>query len=87
MCLVPFLLLGFVGFASSKPPARRWDDFAEKHSWVRIPTGWEFYAPAPRNDTFDMHIGLKQPRMAEFIENLMEISDPTHGRLGYEILT
>ncbi|KAF9448952.1 subtilisin-like protein [Macrolepiota fuliginosa MF-IS2] len=77
-----FLLAQLV---SATPLARRWNDFAEKHAWVEIPDGWEVHSEAPSDYTFDLRIGLKQSKMDELIENLMEISDPAHARYGQHL--
>ncbi|KAF4610501.1 hypothetical protein D9613_006689 [Agrocybe pediades] len=74
------LLLGVAQLCASKVLSRRWEDVAEKHSWVEIPKGWQHKAPAPADHLFDMRIGMKQHGIEELIENLMEISDPTHHR-------
>lgn len=74
------LVLGLSNLSLSKPLAKRWDDLAEKHSWVEIPRGWEYLSPAPADYTFDLRIGLKQDKMDELISTLMETSDPTHQR-------
>ncbi|KAF9564221.1 subtilisin-like protein [Agrocybe pediades] len=74
------LLLGVAQLCASKVLSRRWENVAEKHSWVEIPKGWQHKAPAPAGHLFDMRIGMKQHGIEELIENLMEISDPTHHR-------
>jgi tripeptidyl-peptidase-1 len=76
----PTFVLLLAHLATATPLARRWDDFAEKHSWVEIPKGWELHSEAPKDYTFDLRIGLKQSGMEELIEHLMEISDPAHAR-------
>jgi len=76
-----FLLLGLTPLSSAKL-LRRWDDFAEKHSWPEVPQGWEYRAAAPQDHTFELRIGLKQHRIEELIENLLEISDPSHERFA-----
>ena len=65
---------------TATPLVRRWNDFTEKHSWIQIPKGWELFSEAPSDYTFDLRIGLKQNGMEKLIENLMEISDPSHVR-------
>lgn len=79
-----FILL-LTHLATSTPLSRRWTDFAEKHSWVEIPQGWELHSEAPSDYSFDLRIGLKQSKMDELIANLMEISDPTHTRYGQHL--
>ena len=74
------LLLGVAQLCASKVLSRRWDNVAEKHSWVEIPKGWQHKEHASPNHIFDMRIGLKQHGIEELIENLMEISEPTHPR-------
>jgi tripeptidyl-peptidase-1 len=74
-----FVLL-LAHLVTATPLSRRWNDFAEKHSWVEVPKGWELYSEAPSSYTFDLRIGLKQSRIDELIENLMEISDPNHAQ-------
>ena len=59
---------------------QRWDNFALKHAWQEIPDGWEHIAHAPSNHVLDLRIGLKQDRIDELIDNLMEISDHTNPR-------
>ena len=81
-----FLLLGLTPLSSAKL-LRRWDDFAEKHSWAEVPQGWEYRDSAPQDHTFDLRIGLKQNRIEELIENLLEISDPSHARFASPNLT
>ncbi|KIM88198.1 hypothetical protein PILCRDRAFT_62783 [Piloderma croceum F 1598] len=66
----------------SKPLAKRWDDFAVKHSWTEIPRGWELHGPAPADHSMDMRIGLKQDRLDELISTLYKVSDPAHERYG-----
>lgn len=74
-----FVLL-FAQLITASPLAQRWNDLAEKHSWVEIPNGWELHSEAPSTYTFDLRIGLKESKMEQLIENLMETSDPTHTR-------
>ena len=74
------VVLSFLHLCLSKPLARRWDDLVEKHSWADIPKGWDFDSPAPANYVFDLRIGVKQAGREDLIANLMEISDPGHGR-------
>ncbi|KAF9559351.1 subtilisin-like protein [Agrocybe pediades] len=57
----------------------------EKHSWVGIPAGWRHEAAAPASHVFNIKIGLKQQGIEELIENLMEISDPTHVRYAQHL--
>lgn len=73
-------VVGLAQLGVSKPLHRRWDDFAEKHSWVDIPRGWTFSAPAPADHVFELRIGLKQDKVNDLIANLMEVSDPFHER-------
>ncbi|KDR68017.1 hypothetical protein GALMADRAFT_272863 [Galerina marginata CBS 339.88] len=79
------LYLGFVQLCASRALSRRWDDLAEKHSWVEIPQGWQLKAAAPADHLFELRIGLKQHGIEELIENLMEISDPTHLRYAQHL--
>ncbi|KAF8972690.1 peptidase S8/S53 domain-containing protein [Flammula alnicola] len=79
------LVLGLVQLSASKALVKRWDDVAEKHSWVDIPRGWELKAPAPANYMFDLRIGLKQHGIDDLIDNLMEISDPFHSRYSQHL--
>ena len=58
----------------------RWDDFAEKHSWVEIPKGWTFESAAPSDYLLDLRIGLKQDKFDQLLANLAETSDPFHER-------
>lgn len=73
---------------SSKPKAnpqdvvQSWEDLVEKHSWVDIPQGWDFEAPAPQDYIFDLRIGLKPTGMDDLIANLIEISDPANNTSG-----
>ena len=77
------LLHSFPTFVNSKPLksiSRRWDDLVEKHSWVDAPQGWSFETFAPQDYSFDLRIGLKPTGMDQLIDDLMEISDPSHDR-------
>ena len=74
------LVLGLVQLSVSKPLNKRWDDIAEKHSWVEIPRGWEYHSPAHADHLFEMRIGLKQDKLDELISSLYEDSDPNHQR-------
>jgi len=74
------LALGIAQLAVSAKLLKRWDNFAEKHSWVDIPRGWSYKSAAPANYVFNLKIALKQHRFDELIDNLMQISDPTHIR-------
>ncbi len=74
-----FVLL-LAHLVAASPLARRWDDIAEKHSWVEIPNGWELHSEAPSTYTFELRIGLKESKMEQLIETLMETSDPAHTR-------
>ena len=74
------LILGLVQLGTSKDLPKRWDNLALKHAWSQIPHGWEHTAPAPSNHVLELRIGLKQDRIDDLIENLMEISDPTSSR-------
>lgn len=74
--------ISLVQLCVSKPLSRRWDDIAEKHSWVEIPRGWEYHSSAPADYTFEMRVGLKQHRIDDLIANLMETSDPSHPKYG-----
>jgi tripeptidyl-peptidase-1 len=74
------LLFALVHICAAKPLSRRWNDVAEKHSWVDIPRGWEYESPAPADFPFEMRIALKQHRIDELIGSLMETSDPNHER-------
>jgi tripeptidyl-peptidase I len=80
MLLAPLLVLGLVQLGTSKIHLKRWDNLAVKHSWPEIPRGWEYKAPAPADYVFELRIGLKQDRIDDLIDNLMEISDPSHAR-------
>jgi len=73
-------VLLFAQLMAATPLVRRWNDFMEKHSWTQTPKGWELFSEAPSDYTFDLRIGLKQNGMEKLIENLMEISDPSHVR-------
>jgi tripeptidyl-peptidase-1 len=81
----PLVLLGIAHLCASKALSRRWDDVAEKHSWVDVPRGWQLKSSAPSNLLFDLRIGLKQNGMDSLIGNLMEISDPTHHRYAQHL--
>ena len=72
--------LGLVQLGTSKDLLKRWDNLAIKHAWPEVPQGWEHRAPAPSNYVLELRIGLKQDRIDDLIENLMEISDPTSSR-------
>jgi tripeptidyl-peptidase-1 len=80
MLLVSLLVFGLVQLGISKTILKRWDNVAPKHSWSEIPRGWEYKAPASSNYVFELRIGLKQNKINDLIDNLMEISDPTHPR-------
>ncbi|KAH9479704.1 putative tripeptidyl-peptidase SED2 [Psilocybe cubensis] len=85
MLWTSFLLLGAVQLAASKAISRRWDDVAEKHSWVEVPKGWQFKQAADPNVFFNLKLGLKQHGMDDLIANLMEISDPFHSRYAQHL--
>ena len=74
------LVFGLTLPATSKTHLKRWDNLALKHAWPEQPHGWEHIAPAPSNHVLDLRIGLKQNRIDDLINNLMEISDPTNPR-------
>ncbi|KAF4622357.1 hypothetical protein D9613_009510 [Agrocybe pediades] len=76
-----FLVVQFVSASTSN----QWSDMVEKHSWVGIPAGWRHEAAAPASHVFNIKIGLKQQGIEELIENLMEISDPTHVRYAQHL--
>ena len=80
MLCFSLLVLGLVQLGTSITLLKRWDNFALKHAWPEIPNGWELTAPAPSNYVLELRIGLKQDRIDELIDNLMEISDPTNPR-------
>ena len=73
------LILGLAQLGTSKG-LQRWDNIALKHAWPEIPHGWEHIAPAPSTHFLELRIGLKQNRIDDLIDNLMEISDPTNPR-------
>lgn len=73
-------VLGLAQLTASANLLKRWDNLAEKHAWVDIPKGWSYKATAPVDYVFNLKIALKQHRFNELIDNLMEISDPTHIR-------
>ncbi|KAF8903507.1 peptidase S8/S53 domain-containing protein [Gymnopilus junonius] len=79
------ILLVAAQLCASTVLSRRWNDLAEKHSWVETPRGWQVKGPAPSNHIFELRIGLKQDGMDKLIENLMEISDPTHARYAQHL--
>lgn len=79
------VVLSFLHLCLSKPLVRCWDDLVEKHSWADIPKGWDFDSPAPANYVFDLRIGVKQAGIEDLIANLMEISDPGHGRYAQHL--
>jgi tripeptidyl-peptidase-1 len=74
------LVLGLVQLGTSITLLKRWDNFALKHAWPEVPHGWEHTAPAPSNYLLELRIGLRQNRINDLIDNLMEISDPTSPR-------
>jgi tripeptidyl-peptidase-1 len=78
-----FLGLAHVAAITNCKPLKRWEDLAVKHSWIEIPGGWEYKAPAPADHVFELRVGMKQHRMDELIANLMEISDPEHPRFVF----
>ena len=80
------LVFGLVQLGTSKSLLKRWDNLAVKHSWPEIPRGWEYKAPAPSNYVFNLRIGLKQNKINDLIDNLMEISDPTNPRYHCSLL-
>jgi Pro-kumamolisin, activation domain len=80
MLWASLLVLGLVQLGTSKIHLKRWDNLAVKHSWPEIPRGWKYKAPAPADYVFELRIGLKQDRIDDLIDNLMEISDPSHAR-------
>lgn len=74
------VVLALAHLSLAKPLSERWEDLAEKHSWVDIPRGWEYLSAAPADMIFDLRVGLKQNNIEELIANLMETSDPSHER-------
>ncbi len=74
------LVLGLAQLTASAKFLKRWDNLAEKHAWADIPKGWRHKAIAPADYVLDLKIALKQHRFDELIDNLMEISNPTHVR-------
>jgi tripeptidyl-peptidase-1 len=74
------LVFGLAQLGNSKTPLKRWDNLALKHAWPEIPHGWEYTAPAPSNYVLELRVGLKQNKIDDLIDNLMEISDPTNPR-------
>ncbi|KAF8153338.1 hypothetical protein B0H34DRAFT_810107 [Crassisporium funariophilum] len=57
MLWFPYLVLGLAQLCASKSLLSRWDDISEKHSWVDIPRGWAYHAPAPAEHLFNLTIG------------------------------
>jgi tripeptidyl-peptidase-1 len=78
-----FLGIAHLAVITNGKPLKRWEDLVVKHSWIDIPGGWEYRAPAPADYVFDLKIGMKQHRIDELITNLMEISDPEHPRFVF----
>ncbi|KAF5383817.1 hypothetical protein D9615_003735 [Tricholomella constricta] len=76
------IAVGLVQLCVAKPLSKRWDDVAEKHSWLEIPRGWEYQSPAPSDHMFEMRVALKQSKIDDLIANLMETSDPSHVKYG-----
>ncbi|TFK39451.1 peptidase S8/S53 domain-containing protein [Crucibulum laeve] len=79
------LVIGLLQLCAAKPLTKRWDDLAEKHSWVEIPKGWELHSEAPSDHIFELRIGLKQDKIDDLIATLMETSDPFHERYGQHL--
>ncbi|KDR68709.1 hypothetical protein GALMADRAFT_215577 [Galerina marginata CBS 339.88] len=83
------LLVCSAQLGASRALSQRWDDFAEKHSWVDIPRGWKFKfrTAAPPNHLLQLRIGLKQDGIdhEELVENLMEISDAKHTKYAQHL--
>lgn len=69
--------------APSKATLSPSTDSIIKHSWGDIPRGWTYHSTPPPDDTFELRIGLKQARIDELIDRLLEISDPNHSRYAY----
>ena len=80
LCSSLLVLLGLVQLGTSKTLLKRWNNLALKHAWPEVPHGWEHTAPAPSNYLLELRIGLKQDRIDDLIDNLMEISDPANPR-------
>lgn len=74
------LVFGLAQLVTSKTLLKRWDNHVVKHAWSEIPRGWEHLASAPSNYVLELRIGLKQNRINDLIDNLMEISDPKNPR-------
>ena len=74
------LVLGLVQLGTSRILLKRWDNLALKHAWPAVPHGWGHIAPAPSNLVLKLRLGLKQNRIDDLIDNLIEISDPTNPR-------
>ncbi|TEB29129.1 subtilisin-like protein [Coprinellus micaceus] len=68
--------------APSKATLSPSTDSIIKHSWGDIPRGWTYHSTPPPDDTFELRIGLKQARIDELIDRLLEISDPNHSSYG-----
>lgn len=81
MIMFPTVLaFGIAQLTVSAMHLKRWDNLAEKHSWVDVPKGWSYKSAIPADYVFNLKIALKQHRLDELIDNLMQISDPTHIR-------
>ena len=74
------LVFHFAQLVTSKTLLKRWDNHVVKHAWSEIPQGWEQLAPAPSDYNLELRIDLKQNRINDLIDNLMEISDPKNPR-------
>ena len=82
------LLLLPLALALSTPLERRWTNVQTKHAWEDVPNGWVVHeVDAPKDHMLKMKIGLKQDRFDELVEELLEVSDPSHERYVQHLFT
>lgn len=75
-----------LALALSTPLEKRWNNFQTKHAWEDVPRGWVVHdADAPKDHILKMRIGLKQNRFGDLVEELYQVSDPSHERYVHEI--
>ncbi|KAF8267951.1 subtilisin-like protein [Lactarius quietus] len=83
-CIFILSILALVG-SFAKPLLPRWDDMHTKHSWKTVPKNWERLGSPPSGTTIDLYIALKSHRENALIDELYEISEPSHPRYGQHL--
>ncbi|KIJ54290.1 hypothetical protein M422DRAFT_775435 [Sphaerobolus stellatus SS14] len=76
------IVLALAAFGVSASPLHASESFQLKHSWEKIPNGWEVHSIPPPDHLINLRIGLKESKIDELIGHLYEVSDPNHPRYG-----